>query len=777
MVSFYESDNEFYKDILNGVLYPAVYINKDFIIEAYNDSFYHYFDIQPGSIDNVSINNVQTESVILNEIISIANILQTEPPASKSFTARDNGSEINIHFQPQYNNKGEYKGSLVIITKYAAGKLSISGSTGKQEKARQGFTNYGIAEIDNKGVILYVNATIASELNTPKELLEGRRIDSIYSKPKYEKRFNIIKDVLDNNYPIEFEEHRDGRDFHEIFIPDKERNTIKIITRELTQEKKAEKELLLSEARYKALFEWAADGILIGNAEGIIINCNNSITEISGYSKEEIIGSSINLLFDQHELKGKPFNYKDIHEGKTILMQRKLKKKDGQLVNIEMNTRKVADGRLQTYMRDISERIAAQERIKQQNDELVQAEEELKTTNNELIQLTEKLIKQKKEIELAKEKAEESDRLKSAFLANMSHEIRTPMNGIMGFAQMLKRGNYPQDKQRKFLGVVHSLTKHLLQIINDIVDISKIEADQLSIYKETFHVNDLMHEVYNNFAEEIENQKKENLSLVLENHLHRQEALINTDNIRLRQILTNLLSNAVKFTDEGTIKIGYTYSEGWFRFFVKDTGVGISKTKQNEIFNRFRQANDAMTRKFEGTGLGLSISKSLADKLGGQIGVESEKGKGSCFYFNIPQGEVTKTLTGSKAEYEFDYNWSSRTILLVEDEEANQLFLEELLEGTGAQILIAASGSEALDLWQKSKKIDLILLDIRLPDVLGLVIAKKIRETDSKVPIIAQTAYAMGNDREASLQAGCNNYISKPIDISLLLSMMNDYLG
>jgi PAS domain S-box-containing protein len=635
---------------------------------------------------------------------------------------------------------------------------------------------FGIGVITSDGLLKYANNTLTDVLATNGDTIVNKPIKEIFKAANYDHELEYLERAKKGKEPIEFETQKNGRYFQTIFIPDTTQNSIKIVTRELTNEVIAEKNLKLSELRYRSLFEWAADGILIGNPEGIIINCNDSICQITGYERNEIIGSSITKLFPAAELKNKPFDYATIQAGKTVLNQRKLRRKDGKLLNIEMNTRKVADGRLQTYIRDITERIVAQERIKEQNEELIQAEEELKATNNELLMLTEKLIKQREELKVAKEKAEESDRLKSAFLANMSHEIRTPMNGIIGFSQMLKRGNYPQDKQRRFLGIIHSLTKHLLQIINDIVDISKIEANQLSIYEETFYLTDLMHEIYNTFAEEIQNKEKHELKLTINTNIHRKDSAISTDNIRLRQVLTNLVSNAVKFTEKGTIEIGYHQNDEKYLFYVKDSGIGISAEKQKEIFNRFRQANEAMTRKFEGTGLGLSISKSLTEKLGGKIWVESETGNGSTFFVEIPVGKTDEVRTGSTVDADIAYNWENKTILVVEDEQANQLFLQELLEPTNVNFVLAETGTEALDIFKNEAKPDIILLDIRLPDMLGLEVAKIIRNTNKSIPIIAQTAYAMGDDREASLKAGCNNYVSKPIDISLLMSMINDYL-
>ncbi|WP_462281854.1 PAS domain-containing hybrid sensor histidine kinase/response regulator [Salinivirga cyanobacteriivorans] len=771
--TFPENSDNLYAQMVRAIKYPAIYLDKNLVFQAYNEAFCHYFNIQPIALRKLHLEKFQPENFYLQKVKNILVNNSIEDLENQFYITGDKNNNVKVNIQLAYNSKGQYNGATIFFIE------QVKQNSNRQRAYQDMYSKkyFGIGELHKDGTILKVNETMATSLeSTPKNIVK-KPISEFLNKQTFENRMQILHNALKSNEPIEAEDERNGRVYHTLYLPNKEKETVKVVFRELTEEKIAEKKLRLSEERYRALFEWAADGILIGNHDGTIINCNHGMTQISGYEKEELIGQNIKKLFPEKEIKEKPFNYKGILEGRTILSQRLLKRKDNKLITIEMNTRKVADGRLQTYMRDISERIAAQERIKEQNEELIQTEEELKSTNNELLQLTEKLLKQREELKTAKNKAEESDRLKSAFLANMSHEIRTPMNGIMGFSQMLKKGDYPVQKQRRFLGVIHSLTKHLLQLINDIVDISKIEANQLSIYKETFYVNDLMNEIYNTFSEEIQNQEKTHLKLNLNTQKHRKDSSISTDNIRLRQIITNLMSNALKFTDEGEIELGYTTEADSYVFYVKDTGIGISQDKQKEVFNRFRQANEAMTRKFEGTGLGLSICKNLAEKLNGKIWVKSEPGKGSTFYVKIPVGKIANVKSDITIETEVKYNWTGKSILIVEDEEANQVFLSELIEPSGANITIAQNGKESLNHWESKIPFDLILLDIRLPDMLGLNVARKIRKTNKNIPIIAQTAYAMGDDREASLKAGCNNYIPKPIDINLLLSMINDYLS
>jgi PAS domain S-box-containing protein len=381
----------------------------------------------------------------------------------------------------------------------------------------------------------------------------------------------------------------------------------------------------------------------------------------------------------------------------------------------------------------------------------------------------------------AKEKAEESDRLKSAFLANMSHEIRTPMNGILGFSQLMLDNQFPYEKQKDFLKIIHSRSKDLLKIINDIVDISKIEANQMRIEKHPFYLNDLLHDIYEAYQAELENNPGNNIQLSLQKHLAREESHIISDKSRLNQVFNNLLSNALKFTKEGSVKIGYELAnENTLKCYVKDTGIGIPKEKQLEIFERFRQADESTSRRYEGTGLGLAISKNLVRLLGGNMGVESEPGKGATFFFTIPFEQKRNPIYSEKTLHEVNsekhFNWNEHTILVVEDDPVSQEYLKEILKETGAKIIIASNGHEGFQHFSKNKDVSLILMDIQLPDTNGRDVTKKIRNNGSHIPIVAQTAYAMSEDRIKCIQAGCTDYITKPIDSRTLLAIINKHL-
>ncbi len=383
----------------------------------------------------------------------------------------------------------------------------------------------------------------------------------------------------------------------------------------------------------------------------------------------------------------------------------------------------------------------------------------------------------------AKEKAEESDRLKSSFLATISHELRTPLNAIIGFSELLLRGeSNVHDKVLDYTQIIFDSGKNLLGIINDIFDISMIEANEVKIYPELFSVNTLFEEIQNNFKNNTEVVTK-NLTLTFLKNLKDEEVIVLTDRVKFNRVLTNIISNAIKFTDKGKIDIGYNINNidhtHWLEFYVKDTGIGIPEDKTELIFERFRQVDDSNTRRFGGSGLGLSIAKKIIELLGGKIWVRSELDKGSTFYFTLPftatdqQNEekdtkITEALT----------NWNDKTVLVVEDVEMNYLYIDEILEDTGINRLWAKTGKEALQLFKQHKdKLDIILMDIMLPDIDGYQVTKQIRHEDGSIPIIAQTAFALSGDQEKAIDAGCNGYIPKPLNQTDLIRLMGKYLN
>jgi len=375
----------------------------------------------------------------------------------------------------------------------------------------------------------------------------------------------------------------------------------------------------------------------------------------------------------------------------------------------------------------------------------------------------------------AKERAEESDRLKSAFLANMSHEIRTPMNGILGFSELLKTPNLSGGKQQNYIRIIEKSGKRMLNIINDIISISKIESGLTEVNKTETNINEQIEYIYTFFKPEAE---AKGITLSFENLLTSKEAIVKTDKEKFIAILTNLVKNAIKYSEKGSIEIGYILKSEQLQFYVKDTGIGIEKDRQEAIFERFIQADISDKDAYQGAGLGLSISKAYVEMLGGRLWVESEKGKGSTFYFTLPFDVQTKGENESlidKIDEEFETPLKKLKILIVDDDETSSLFLIESLENIDGGILYAKNGLEAVEICRNNPDIDLILMDLKMPIMDGYESTRQIRQFNKKSFIIAQTAFALAGDREKAIEAGCNEYISKPIMQNKLLSLINEH--
>jgi|GEM_PF-341933 len=379
----------------------------------------------------------------------------------------------------------------------------------------------------------------------------------------------------------------------------------------------------------------------------------------------------------------------------------------------------------------------------------------------------------------AKEKAEDSDKLKSAFLANMSHEIRTPMNGILGFSQLLNDETITPGLRKEYSEIINSNGKILNKLINDIIDISKIEAGQVSVRNESFALNKFMDEIYSFYASSSYLTEKPNIQLKLFKSLSDDVHII-SDTVRLRQVITNLLGNALKFTQEGSVVFGYDLLEdNTLQFFVKDTGIGISKSKLKSVFDRFIQADHTSTRKYGGSGLGLAISKGFIDLMGGEIWANSTLGTGSEFYFTLPfrEGARGKAKENKKIPDHKNYNWQKNTILIVEDDKLSFRYLQEVIKRTGASIIHAANGKSAVEIAKSHPEIDIILMDLQLPEISGYKATQIIRKFNKKVPIIAQTANAMEEDKQKCMELGFTDYITKPVLIDVLFRAIQQQLN
>ncbi len=514
--------------------------------------------------------------------------------------------------------------------------------------------------------------------------------------------------------------------------------------------KKINTALIENEEMLRSIFDASPYSILVMDSDSTILDCNNATLEMfHARNKRDIVEQNIEVLFPpdefikaQEEFR-KAFNNEVVKKSQYILT-----KKDGSTFNADISGGMITDssGSSKAYViiiTDITERLNFIESLKQ-----------------------------------AKLEAEESDRLKTAFLANMSHEIRTPMNSIVGFSNLLTEPEIQQSKKEEYLNHILRSSNSLINLIDDIIDISKIEAGQLNVNLSGYKVNDLVNDVYYTFKD---SNKNPDLTYQLDIPPDSDYIKVKTDPLRVRQILTNLVGNATKFTEKGSIEIGYRIKDHNLKqsieFYVKDTGIGIPEDKLDVIFDRFRQIDDSRTRRFGGTGLGLAISKRLVELLGGSLRVESVVDQGSVFYFCLPyEPQKRETVKDTVPFSGSGYNWTGKTILIAEDENSNFEVLKAALNRTNIKILRAFNGEEAVAIVNKDKTINLVLMDIRMPKLNGYDATKQIKSFKPDLPVVSITAYAMSEDESKSLNAGCDLYISKPIRPTKLLSLLNDFL-
>jgi PAS domain S-box-containing protein len=511
---------------------------------------------------------------------------------------------------------------------------------------------------------------------------------------------------------------------------------------DITERKIAENLLKESEQKSMSIMENSADAIFITNQQGKYVYTNKAVSVMLGYTSEEMKSKTISDISPPNKIKEYfKFFEQILNEGKGFT-EIELLKKDGNYISTDLNAVILPDGTIYGSCRDITER-------KQAESELIKA----------------------------KEKAEESDRLRSAFLTNMSHEIRTPMNGILGFAELLKEPNLSSDDQQDFIQTIQISGARMLNTINSIVDMSKIESGLTKVNIQETNLNEKIEFTYKFFKPEVEIK---GLKFLFKNGLPLNESIIKTDNEKVYGILTNLVRNAIKFTYEGSIEFGYKKKGEYLEFFVKDTGIGVPKRQHQIIFERFRQGSESHNRGYEGSGLGLSIAKSYVEMLGGEIWLESEEGKGSIFYFTIPYnpalGEKVTIENVVSAEHK-EGEIKNLKILIVEDDEVSYSLLTRTLQKISYEVLHAITGVQAVKACRNNPDLDLVLMDIRMPNMDGNEATRQIRQFNKDVIIIAQTAYAFTGDKEKSIEAGCNDYISKPINKTLLYELIRKYIN
>ena len=556
-----------------------------------------------------------------------------------------------------------------------------------------------------------------------------------------------------------------------------------------------------SKAKFKQLSDLTFEGIIIHD-NGVAVDINLSLAKMFKYTTDEIIGKNTTELFFHKNYHNTI--YKNIKKNYTLPYEVVGIKKGGELFHVELETRNVELGNNKTFrvaaIRDISLRKQAEEKLIIKNQELLASEEEIRATNEELMATSDALKKSNNELIIAKEKAEESDRLKTEFLNNMSHEVRTPLNGIMGFSQLLNISELSIDDRDNYIDIINDSGSQLLKIIDDIIEISRLGTKQVKVVENEVSLNNLITGLQADF---IIKAKQKNIQFNIIKGLSDINSMVFTDKNKLNKIFSKLIDNALKFTNTGTVGLGYKLVHNAnekqhkkILFYVNDTGIGIAADKKEIIFNRFSQESNALSRKYGGLGLGLSIAKENIELLGGKISFYSEtenlppnKKRGTVFFVEIPYKPVGNSVETSELSVEknevlngFKLNSdivnTAFTILIVEDEDANYLYFKTLLEREfNCSILYVKNGKEAVDICKTKPEIDIVLMDLKMPVLDGYEATKQIRRFRSNLIIIAQTAYSSKEDKIKAVKYGCNDFISKPITKEAFYALIYKHLN
>ncbi|MDP4210084.1 MAG: PAS domain S-box protein [Bacteroidota bacterium] len=507
---------------------------------------------------------------------------------------------------------------------------------------------------------------------------------------------------------------------------------------DITDRKIVEQALKLSEEKYRFLIENANEAIFVIQEE-VILFVNRKMEEITGYSMEEITSS--------------PF-YSFIHpEDAQFAHDNYLKRVQG-IDTSANNTYRIIHRSGDTRWINV-------------NSTLIDWEGKPATLN-----FISDITRQKhteQEIIRARDRAERSDKLKTAFLQNMSHEIRTPLNAIVGFANLLDQSDISHENQKEFVEIIINSSNQLLSIIDDVLTVARIQTGHEIVTSTPTRVNEILNNLYTIFKPQATDK---GIDLILHKQIETSHFTIVTDSTKLTQIITNLLNNAFKFTHNGSIEFGYTLKTDFIEFFVKDTGIGIAPEVQEVIFERFAQANSSIPLQYGGTGLGLSISKGYAEIQGGSLCLTSTPGQGSTFFLTLPikltNEPEFQPIIPKPTIYRIP-----KTILIAEDETFNYLLIKEFLANSNSTLLFAHNGREAIEICRQNPKINLVLMDIKMPEMDGLTAMKEIKIFRPHLPIIAQTAYALEHEKQKFLYSGFDDYISKPIKKEELLEKID----
>jgi len=778
-ILFWEEDFSDVKKYLNELKNKGVLDFYKFFQENPNEVF-----ICAEKVKIIDVNNAVLETLEFSSIETLINNFPktlTKVSIEKFVLALISSVEENFYFEcitehitSKQNLRKFYLKSFIPVdfikdaARIIVSMVDITDLTEKEkeliaekEKAEQNETKYkliaentsdGILVIDKNSKIQYISPNYTKILGYSEQEELSRDANSIYSLIHPEVRDNLYSNI---NKALEIKQTEllytyrvknvNGiyiwREDHAKFNYDNFGNHVNtyVICRDITERKNTEHEI---RKLYKAI-ESSKTSIVVTDNNGIIEYANPYFSELTGFLPEEYIGKNSNLLKTNFHTSD---YYKDfwnrLKSGSTWEGEFYNRKKNGEFYWEYAIISPVINGQNEiTHFVGIKTDITESKRVA-----------------NELI--------------TAKEKAEESDRLKSAFLQNMSHEVRTPLNAIQGFSQLLTKELQSSEKIKKFSDIISVSSNKLIDIISDVIEISQIQAKLISVKTMNFDFIQIINEIIQEFKPKIESKK---IEFIVEPIISNKEHIILSDKIKIHKILKHLIDNAIKFTEKGQVIIEFDLQPDKIQFVVTDTGIGISKEMQHKIFEPFRQIEIGMCRNYGGNGLGLSIVKSYTEMLNGEVKLQSEPNIGTSISVSLPVIQIfsEKKLINNNQKQRF----SSNIILIVEDEQSNFEYLAELLSDTNAKIIHATNGQKAIDICREEKQIDFILMDIKMPIMDGHTATKLIKAFRPDLPIIAQTAYALDSDKEKFLESGFDDYICKPIQVETLFATIEKYIN
>lgn len=548
-----------------------------------------------------------------------------------------------------------------------------------------------------------------------------------------------------------------------------ERKGMVVLGRNITARKKVEEQLRESEEKSSSILAALPDLIFEFNRHGDFVNAFAHNTEELAIPKESFIGKNIKDVFSSTYAAKTLTNIQNTLKRNTVQIYQYEISVKGQLKHYE--ARMVPKGANHTLaiVRDITGQ-------KQSLETIARHKTQLEKQNREYERINQKLQNTIEELQLAKDKAEESNRLKSAFLATMSHELRTPLNSIIGFSEMLSE-EVSLEEVEEYGTIVHRSGKHLLGLVEEIFDLSLIESGQARVHKENFYLKDILEETHALAKDYRKKIGKNNISLLSDFNTECIESTIFSDAVKIKQVMLNLIKNAIKFTEDGSVTFG-CYQEvrgqhSGITLYVKDTGIGIPKHKQEDIFEIFQQVDNSDTRKYGGSGIGLSVAKKITSLLSGTLKLDSQLGIGTTFEVWLPLGQATDNNQDATSNQSVLPNWKDKNILIAEDDPDSADLLSVLLKETRARLIYAKDGMEAVE---QCPFADLILMDLQMPVMGGLEATKKIKQSNPELPIIALTARALKGDRDEALNGGCDDYLSKPFKRNELIKLLTKHL-